>query len=268
MTAKTDSIFQLRRGTAPLLVSIPHAGTALPPDIAARLTGAALRLPDTDWHLGRLYDFVAELGATVIIATHSRYVIDVNRPPDDAALYPGQDTTGLCPVDTFQREALYRDGQQPDAAEIGHRISRYWEPYHAALRDELKRLRAGHARVVLWDAHSIRSVLPRLFDGRLPDLNLGSAGGKACDETLAQLVLQIVRGHSHYTAILDGRFKGGHITRHYGRPAEGVHAIQLELAQLTYMREEYPYSFDESRAARVRPVLRQMLTEALRWVQR
>lgn len=268
MKAQTDSMFQLRRGSAPLLVSIPHAGTILPADIAARLTDAALRLPDTDWHLGRLYDFLAELDATVILATHSRYVVDLNRPPDGAALYPGLDTTGLCPVDTFHREALYREGSEPNAREIGQRIERYWEPYHAALRDELKRLRAGHARVVLWDAHSIRSVLPRFFDGTLPDLNFGSAGGHACNEELAQLVLRIAGGHPRYTGILDGRFKGGYITRHYGRPAEGVHAIQLELAQLTYMQEEYPYSFDDSRAADLRPLLRQLLSEVLRWAQR
>jgi N-formylglutamate deformylase len=256
----------MRRGTAPLLISMPHTGTFLPPDISARLTHAALKLPDTDWHLERLYDFVDQLGASVIVATHSRYAIDLNRPRDDASLYPGQDTTGLCPLDTFDREALYRNGPQPDAAEIRDRIEKYWEPYHAALQGELDRLRGHHARIVLWDAHSIRSVLPRFFQGRLPDLNLGSAGGAACDQSLAQRLLQIARNHPGYTAVLDGRFKGGYITRRYGRPSEGVHAIQLELVQLTYMREEYPYAFDDSRADVLRPVLQQMLRETLSWV--
>ncbi|HTS52329.1 MAG TPA: N-formylglutamate deformylase [Burkholderiales bacterium] len=259
--------FEHTRGTAPLLISMPHPGTFLPPDIATRLTDAALRLPDTDWHLKRLYDFVHGLGASVIVATHSRYAIDLNRPPDDTSLYPGQDTTGLCPVDTFRREPLYREGQQPDAAEIRRRIHKYWEPYHAALSGELDRLRARHGRVVLWDAHSICSVLPRFFEGRLPDLNFGSAAGTACDKGLAQRVLHIARSHPRYSAVLDARFKGGYITRRYGRPIEGVHAIQLELAQLTYMQEEYPYSFDESRAAALRPVLTRMVREVLRWAQ-
>jgi N-formylglutamate deformylase len=267
MTADMTKRFELRRGTAPLLISMPHPGTFLPADITARLTDAALQLPDTDWHLERLYDFIDGLGASVIIATHSRYAIDLNRPPDDTSLYPGQDTTGLCPVDTFRREPLYREGQQPDAAEIQRRVDKYWEPYHAALSSELYRLSKRHGRVVLWDAHSICSVLPRFFEGRLPDLNLGSAAGTACDQSLARLVLQIARNHPRYSAVLDGRFKGGYITRRYGRPAQGVHAIQLELAQLTYMSEEYPYSFHESRAGALRPVLTELLEGALRWAR-
>jgi len=267
VTADTTKLFELRRGTAPLLISMPHTGTFLPSDISVRLAPAPLKLPDTDWHLERLYNFVDQLGASVIIATHSRYAIDLNRPPDDASLYPGQDTTGLCPLDTFDREPLYREELQPDAAEIRGRIEKYWKPYHAALQGELDCLRQQYDRVVLWDAHSIRSVVPRFFQGRLPDLNLGSAGGSACDQNLAQRLLQIAGDHPSYTAILDGRFKGGYITRHYGRPIEGVHGIQLELAQLTYMQEQYPYSFDESRAGALRPLLQQMLHDALRWVE-
>jgi N-formylglutamate deformylase len=266
MAAHIGKTFELKRGTAPLLISMPHTGTFLPPDIAGRLTDAALRLPDTDWHLQRLYDFLDELGASVIVATHSRYAIDLNRPPDGANLYPGQDTTALCPVDTFDQQPLYQEGQQPDAAEIQRRIERYWQPYHAALQSELGRLRGHHARLVLWDAHSIRSVLPRFFAGRLPDLNLGSAGGTACDHSLAQLLMRIAQDDRRYTAVLDGRFKGGCITRRYGRPAEGVHAIQLELAQRAYMNEDYPYSFDERLAAALRSVLSEMLDTVLRWV--
>jgi N-formylglutamate deformylase len=265
MPPHVGNTFELKRGTAPLLISMPHAGTCLPADIAGRLTDEALRLPDTDWHLPRLYDFVGGLGATVIVATHSRYAIDLNRPPDGANLYPGQDTTALCPLDTFDRQPLYREGQQPDAAEIQLRIERYWEAYHAALRSELGRLRQRHDEVVLWDAHSIRSAVPRLFAGRLPDLNFGSAGGAACDPGLAELLFRAVRRHPGHTQVLDGRFKGGYITRHYGRPADGVHAIQLELAQRAYMSEDYPYSFDERLAAALRPVLIEMLEAALRW---
>ena len=251
--------FRLTRGTAPLLISMPHTGTFLPREIAARLTEAALRLPDTDWHMERLYDFAGTLGASVIAATHSRYAIDLNRPPDNASLYPGQDTTGLCPLDTFHREPLYLIGQQPNPAEIQRRVAQYWQPYHAALKAELDRLREQHGRTILWDAHSICSVLPRFFEGRLPDLNLGTADGTACDERVSRRILEIARSQPGYTAVLDGRFKGGYITRRYGRPHEAVHAIQLELAQLTYMSEEYPYSFDENRAAALRPVLIEML---------
>jgi len=267
VTVDVTKTFEVRRGTDALLISMPHTGTLLPPDMSARLTDAARALPDTDWHMERLYDFVDGLGASVIVARYSRYVIDLNRPRDDTSLYPGQETTGLCPVDTFHREPLYAKGQQPDAAEIQRRIEEYWDPYHAALRSELDRMRARHGRVVLWDAHSICSVLPRFFEGRLPDLNLGSSSGTACDTGLAQLVMEIARNHPRYSAVLDGRFKGGYITRRYGRPTEGIHAIQLELAQLTYMQEEYPYSFDERLAATLRPMLIQMLRETLRWLQ-
>jgi N-formylglutamate deformylase len=267
MTTDTPPLFKLRRGTAPLLISMPHVGTFIPAAIASRMTDAALRLPDTDWHLERLYDFIDALGASVIAATHSRYVIDLNRPRDDANLYPGQETTGLCPSDTFDRQPLYRAACEPDAGEVQLRIDRYWLPYHTALESETARLRKRHGTIVLWDAHSIRSVVPRLFAGRLPDLNLGSAAGAACDPHLAQTLLRIARSHPRYNAVLDGRFKGGYITRHYGCPAGGVHAIQLELTQCTYMQEAYPYSFEDRRAANLRPVLTEMLPAVLGWLR-
>ncbi len=267
MTPDTPPLLRLRRGSAALLVSMPHVGTFIPADLAPRMTDAALRLPDTDWHLERLYDFVDTLGASVIVATHSRYVIDLNRPPDDANLYPGQETTGLCPLDTFHRQPLYRTGAEPDPDEVRHRVDHYWLPYHTALRNEAARLREQHAAIVLWDAHSICSVVPRLFPGRLPDLNLGSADGAACDPRLAQALLRIGKRHPTYSSVLDGRFKGGYIARHYGRPADGVHAIQLELAQSTYMDEAHPYPFDERKAAELRPVLQEMLSAVARWVE-
>lgn len=267
MTTHSRPTFELRPGTEPLLISMPHTGTFVPPELALRMTSAALRLPDTDWHLQRLYDFVDGLGASVIVATHSRYVIDLNRPRDDTNLYPGRDTTGLCPVDTFHRQPIYRAGQAPDAGEIQRRIDNYWVPYHIALQGEVDRLRERYGTVVLWDAHSICSVVPRLFEGRLADLNLGTAGGASCDDSVAQMLLQIAQSHTRYKGVLNGRFKGGYITRQYGRPAEGIHAIQLELAQLTYMQEEHPYSFDESAAAELRPALSQMLHALLRWTK-
>lgn len=267
MLAKQTKTFELIPGQAPLLISMPHIGTFLPSEIAARLTEPALRLPDTDWHLDRLYDFVGGLDASLLRATHSRYVVDLNRPPDDASLYPGQDTTGLCPLDTFDREPLYRKETDLDRAEIEHRVQTYWVPYHSALQGELQRLRARHGRVVLWDAHSIRSVLPRFFEGRLPDLNLGSASATACAPELAHRLLHLAASDARYSSVLDGRFKGGYITRRYGRPFEQIHAVQLELAQLTYMQESYPYAFDDHRAGALRLLLRRMLNAALDWVR-
>lgn len=255
-------VFRLRRGTAPLLVSMPHVGTHLPDDIAARMTPIARTVPDTDWHLERLYDFLDALGATVLVATHSRYVVDLNRPEDDANLYPGQDTTGLIPVDTFARQPLYA-GALPDDAERAARVAKYWRPYHETLRTELAALRARHGVAVLWDAHSIKSEVPRFFDGRLTDLNLGTASGASCDPRIERALGDVASQSVGYTHVLNGRFKGGYITRRYGAPQAGVHAIQLELSEITYMDEAPPFGFREDLAAGVRPVLRRLVSAAL-----
>lgn len=253
--------FRLVRGTQPLLLSIPHLGTHLPDALRGDYTDVALQRADTDWHLDRLYDFAQELGASVLQATHSRSVIDLNRPPDDQSLYPGRITTGLCPTETFRGEPLYRDGRMPDAAETARRLGLYWQPYHDALAAELDRLTALHGRVLLWDAHSIASRLPRLFDGKLPDLNLGTADGASCAAEVLAPVAAIAAG-SGFSAVANGRFKGGHITRQYGRPAHGVHAIQLELCQCLYMDEAAPFAYQPDRAAHLQPTLRAMLTAA------
>jgi N-formylglutamate deformylase len=252
-------LYRFRRGTSPLLVSVPHAGTYLPVELRARMTAEALALPDTDWHVDRLYDFLDGLGASVIAATHSRYVIDLNRPPDNANLYPGQDTTGLVPVDTVGRADIYLPGETPSEREVNARRERYWQPYHDALAGELERLRAGHGYALLWDAHSIPSVVPRFFDGRLPDFNVGTNGGASSAPALEAAVYAAATAAAGYSAALNGRFKGGYITRHYGRPAERVHAIQLELSQRTYMDEPPPFAFRDDLAAQVRPALRRML---------
>ena len=258
--------FRFHQGTAPLLISMPHVGTCIPPALAARMTDAALPVADTDWHLERLHDFAAALGASTLIATHSRYVIDLNRPPDDANLYPGRDTTGLCPVDTFDREPIYRAGQAPQAAEIASRREAVWQPYHRQLRVELDRLKASHGVAALWDAHSIRSVLPRFFDGLLPDLNLGTADGASCDPALAAELLRIAEAADGYTAVLNGRFKGGYITRRYGDPAHGVQAVQLEMTQCSYMQESPPFDYLPALAAQVQPLVRRMLEAVLAFV--
>ncbi len=257
-------LFRFRRGTSPLLVSVPHAGTYLPVELRARLTEDALALPDTDWHVDRLYDFLDALGASVLVATHSRYVIDLNRPPDNASLYPGQDTTGLVPIDTVARADVYLPGEAPGEREVNARREQYWRPYHDALGRELERLRAEHGYALLWDAHSIPSEVPRFFAGRLPDLNVGTNGGVSCAPGIAAAVFTAAKEAAGYSAVLNGRFKGGYITRHYGRPAGRTHAIQLELSQRTYMDEPPPFAFRDDLAAKVRPGLWRMLEACLR----
>ncbi|MGH8683554.1 MAG: N-formylglutamate deformylase [Burkholderiales bacterium] len=252
-------LLRLHRGSSPLLVSMPHVGTYLPPELAARMTDAGRLIADTDWHVDRLYDFLDGLGASVLCPTHSRYVVDLNRPPDGANLYPGQDTTPLVPPDTFAREPVYRPGEAPDEREVAERIERYWRPYHDALRRELDRIRSVHGYALLWDAHSIASELPRFFAGRLPDLNFGTASGASCAPALEAAVFEEGRRAVGYSAVLNGRFKGGSITRAYGRPADRVHAIQLELSQRTYMNEPPPFEFREDLAGRLRPALRRFL---------
>lgn len=255
-------IFTLHEGTAPLLVSVPHDGTFVPDDIAARLTPEARRVPDTDWHIARLYAFARELGASMIVPTHSRYVVDLNRSEDDVSLYPGQNTTGLCPVVRFSGEPVYLEGQEPSADEIAARVERYWRPYHRALQAELERLRAQHGRAVLWEGHSIRGELPFLFEGRLPDMNLGTAGGASCSPGLQQRLEAVLADQDGFDFVVNGRFKGGHITRHYGDPAGGVEAVQMETSQRAYMDEE-SFQYDEARAARTQALLRKLLEATL-----
>ena len=249
-------LYRFRPGRTPLLVSMPHTGTHLPEWLTPRLTEAAKAQPDTDWHLEQLYDFLDEIGASVLVATHSRYVVDLNRPPDNINLYPGQDTTGIVPLDTFHKEALYLRGFEPLEGEIAGRIATYWKPYHAKLAEELARLRKEHGHALLWDAHSILSVVPRFFEGTLADFNLGTADGKSCAPGLGEALLKTISG---YSKVLNGRFKGGYITRTYGEPASNVHAVQLELSEAVYMEEQLPFRFREHLARKVRPYLRALL---------
>ncbi|MGY0504590.1 N-formylglutamate deformylase [Luteimonas sp. e5] len=257
-----DDVFTLHRGRLPLLVSVPHDGTGVPPELRARLTPSARRVPDTDWHIARLYDFVRQMGASLIVPRHSRYVIDLNRGEDDVSLYPGQNTTGLCPVVQFSGEPVYLPGAEPDADEVRARIERWWRPYHRALADELQRLKAEHGRVLLWEGHSIRGELPFLFEGRLPDLNLGTAAGASCLPATQARIEAVLAAQHEYDHVSNGRFKGGHITRHYGRPAAGVEAVQLEISQRCYM-DEASFEWNDDKAARLQPLLRRMLEAAL-----
>lgn len=259
--------FHFSQGTLPLLVSMPHAGTAVPPEIAARLSVEAQQLPDTDWHLPLLYDFLPAMGVSTLAAHWSRYVVDVNRPPHDTNLYPGQDTTGLLPLDTFHKAPLYLAGAAPSQAEVEQRLALYWQPYHQQLERELARLKALHGYAILWDAHSIASVVPRFFAGKLPDLNFGTADGTSCPASLSDMLVAQVAQQQQFSLAVNGRFKGGYITRNYGQPANKVHAIQLEMCQSTYMDESHPFAYRPDLAAQVQPLLRQLIASVLAWGQ-
>jgi N-formylglutamate deformylase len=255
-------IAMLHRGSLPLLVSLPHDGSHIPPELAARMAPESRRAPDTDWHVSRLYAFAKDMGASVLVPSHSRYVVDLNRPPDDVSLYPGQNTTGLCPAVRFSGEPVYLEGQSPSEDEVQGRVERYWRPYHALLAEELQRLRGKHGRALLWEGHSIRGEVPFLFEGTLPDLNVGTSSGASCSPQLQARLEAVLSAQTNYSWVANGRFKGGYITRQYGRPAEGVDAVQLELSQRNYMDED-SFEYDEARAGRLLPTLRALLGAAL-----
>ena len=261
------TVHRLQQGRVPLLISLPHVGTEIPPELHDRLVPRALASEDTDWHLEQLYRPLAErLGASLIVPRYSRYVVDLNRPPDDRPLYPGASGgTGLVPTRFFTNEPLYRDGAEPDAAEAAARVDRFWRPYHEALEAELQRLRAEHGRALLWDGHSIRSELPWLFEGRLPALNLGTADGASCAPVVTARLGEVLAAQTRFSHVVNGRFKGGYITRHYGRPAKGLHAVQLEMCQRCYMDEASDPSgaFGHALAAEVSPLIETLLQEFL-----
>ncbi|MEO8778902.1 MAG: N-formylglutamate deformylase [Rhodanobacter sp.] len=251
--------FTLHRGSVPLLISLPHDGSFIPAEISARMHPVARRSRDTDWHVARLYEPLAmALGASVLKPWASRYVVDLNRPADGHALYPGQRETGLVPIVGFDGKPLYLDGNLPDAAEVQRRVNEYWQPYHDALREEIARLRGEHGRVVVWEGHSIRGRVPMLFDGRLPDLNLGTASGASCTSALQARLQSCLDAQSRFSVAVNGRFQGGYITRHYAHPDAGVQAVQLELVQLNYM-DEASFAYDEVKALDVQAVIDQLL---------
>ena len=260
-----NAIYSLTPGTGPVLISVPHVGTAIPPDLAPAYLPRALQVEDTDWHLEQLYAFATTLGAGLIVPRHSRFVIDLNRAPDNTPMYLGANNTELCPTRFFTGEPIYRDGQAPDTTEIARRRTVYWQPYHDALTAELDRIRARHGHAILFDGHSIKSMLPWLFEGKLPDLNLGTANGASCAPSLRAALSQVLQAQDRFTQVTDGRFKGGHITRHFGRPTKAHHAIQLEMCWSTYMPESPPYRVDPQRAAQLAPVLRALVQAMLDW---
>lgn len=249
-------VYHFRRGDTPLLISVPHDGRAVPYETDRRMTKVGKALPDTDWFVAKLYDFAGELSASILVANFSRYVVDLNRSADDEELYPGQVKTGLCPEQTFGGGDIYADDGVSDA-ERATRVERYWQPYHDKIRNTLDTLHEEHGYALLWDAHSIPSVVPRLFEGELPQLNLGSNNGVSCSAEIAMAV-EAAAEESEYSSVHNGRFKGGYITRHYGDPKNGIHALQLEIAQRAYM-DEKAVVFDDEKADHLRDTLTKML---------
>lgn len=278
-------MFKFIQGTVPLLISMPHIGTEIPEGLKGHFCERALAVEDTDWHLQALYDFAGRdvdndvvnsnlnnglnhsLNASILMPTISRYVIDLNRPPNDEPMYPGASNTELCPTRFFTGDLLYRDGCEPNPIERVRRRQLYWQPYHDQLRSELTRLQNRHGYALLWDAHSIRSEIPWLFEGKLPDLNIGTANGASADESITQAVSAAAMDSEALkpfaSSVVNGRFKGGFITRQYGDPKQNIHAIQLEKCQSLYMREIAPFSYDKAKANLLKPVLHKMLSSAL-----
>lgn len=257
-------LYHFYSGSLPLILSIPHAGTYVPEPLLTRFTPEAKQLPDTDWHVEKLYAFAKDLDINLLVATHSRYVIDLNRSPGNESLYPGRFTTGLCPTTLFDGRPIYLTGKEPDEQEIQARIKAYWQPYHQKLQSLINELSIGK-RVIVFDAHSICSQIPQLFEGKLPDLNLGTADGQAAPEELAIKLIRYCK-KSTYSYVLNGRFKGGYITRHYGNPLKNVYAVQLELAQSIYMQESFPYTYDLFRARQLQALLVGVLTRLIEFL--
>ena len=261
----SEAVFRFQQGGGPLVVAMPHVGSTIPAELDDSLTEAGRGALDTDWHVDRLYDFLDEVDATGLIARQSRTAVDLNRSPENEALYPGRFETGLCPVTTFDGGPLYRDGRAPDAAEVARRVEAWWRPYHDELRRALDETKARHGYALLLDAHSIRAEIPMLFEGRLPDVNVGTADGKSCDPRLTARLEAVLAAQDRFTWVVNGRFKGGWTTRHYGRPAENVHAVQFELVQAAYMDEAHPAAFDPAVAKPMRNLLRELVGAMAGW---
>lgn len=259
-------MIEVAQGTGPIVLALPHTGTEIPSEIAERLNQRGKALADTDWNIHRLYNGLLDNITTVRTPIH-RYVIDVNRGPDDASLYPGQNTTGLCPVTDFDGKPIYRAGQEPDTDQIENRRLTWHQPYHQALSTELSRVHAKHGCAILYDCHSIRSVIPYLFPEILPDFNIGTNSSTSCASVVEKTVHEICQSAPGYDTILNGRFKGGWTTRHYGRPQGDFHAIQMELAQSTYMQEAPPWAYDDNRADKLRAHLSNILNALEQLVQ-
>lgn len=259
--------FEFRRGGSPLIVSMPHVGSLIPNEIRSRMTASGCMSLDTDWNVDLLYDFLDAMDVTVIKSVYSRYVVDLGRDPNNRPLYAGMDHPTLVPTETFDRVPIYQPAQQPGEHEMSDRVAAYWLPYHDRLRACIKEKLATFGTAVLFDCHSIASVVPRYSEGRIPDLNLGTADGSSCGADLAATLMQALTNDDGFSLAKDGLFKGGYITRHYGEPGKHIHSFQLELSRATYMRESPSAAFDEALASQIRPVLLRMCEAALKWAR-
>jgi N-formylglutamate deformylase len=256
----TAPVFEVRQGTSPVILGFPHTGTDVPADIWERLNDNGKIIADTDWHIHKLYDGLLS-NATMVRATFHRYVIDANRDPDGSSLYPGQNTTGLISDSDFDGKPIWKEGAEPTESDVATRLATFHAPYHAALAAEIERVKAIHGIAVLYDCHSIRANIPFLFDGRLPDLNIGTDMGKTCAPEIEAAAVAIAGAATGYTSVLNGRFKGGYTTRHYGKPATNVHAIQMELAQAAHLTTEAPpFAYDTAKAEALRVPLKSILS--------
>ncbi|MCX8507319.1 MAG: N-formylglutamate deformylase [Rhodobacteraceae bacterium] len=253
--------FTVTRGDSPVILGMPHTGTWLPDDLTARLNDNGRQLADTDWHIARLYEGLLP-GATIVASTVHRYAIDANRDPAGVSLYPGQNTTTLCPLTDFDGRALWAKGQEPSEDEILARRDAFHTPYHQALAAEVARVCDRHGVAILYDCHSIRSEIPFLFPGILPVFSIGTNDGTTCAPRIEAATHAACAAASDFTHVLNGRFKGGWTTRHYGRPDQKVHAIQMELAQNAYLSTESPpWTYDAPKANRLRAPLGTILTQ-------
>jgi N-formylglutamate deformylase len=258
------NIYDFHRGTMPLLISVPHAGTFVPEDIARHFTLAGSHLADTDWHVHHLYEFARELGASMLVANYSRYVVDLNRAPDSSSLYVSSPTSPVCPTLTFDGASIYVAGSEPDDPEIASRVEQFWQPYHQRLATELAQLRQQHGYALLWDAHSIASEVPSLFEGVLPEFNFGTRDDASCPRAIADQLLDLVTTDGKFGAVLNGRFKGGYITMNYGRPENRVYAVQLELSRRVYMDEAAGTGWDPNRGQSAAGLIASLLSRYLK----
>ncbi|QBY04279.1 N-formylglutamate deformylase [Thalassotalea sp. HSM 43] len=260
----SQASYTLIEGSLPLLISMPHNGTEIPEDIKAVMTDVAGKVEDTDWYLDRLYDFAKAMGAYILMPKYNRYVIDLNRDPSGVSLYPGADTTELCPTSSFKSESLYLAGKKPDQQEIDRRVDLYWQPYHQAISDTLAQIKQRFGKAVMLEAHSIASVVPRFFDGQLPDFNFGNNSGESCAAEMLHAIEQL--DFAPYSQVSNGRFKGGYITRAYAKPDANIHTLQLELSQRTYLDED-TLDYDQQKADAVKPKLHNLVKQLIEFAQ-
>ncbi len=259
------NLVSIHKGHTPLILSQPHTGCFVPENIMQNFNKTGRSLKDTDWHIDLIYNKIAkELGASILKANFSRYVIDPNRNLDNCSLYPGQATTGLCPILTFDGEEIYKTGFQPDQMEIEHRIKHFYLPYHHTLRKLIQQAKHQFGYVLLYDCHSIKSYIPRLFEGKLPDLNIGTNDHASCDERITNKIKEICEQETSYHTVVNGRFKGGYITRHYGKPDASIFAIQMEISQNTYMQEYPPWTLNQKKSDHLKTLLYNVLVSFLK----